>query len=490
MNENIVNLVETYCREGCLNVWQFHNDPEEMQKFLQENGMVEPYSRYQAARDAYERAADPEEAEAHYQNAVRASEDIRGLAKEKLFESGLDMDSIYGKEPTQEEAREMFFDQLDQMGIDRETIKNLKLDNIERVLYENRPVDFSFAVKDTPENRRAFEEQGIYYDAREGKLHAEASIRGQKGLAIDDTPESRRLLDKNEIQYIRMATGKNPYLGEKGSKNKLLIPETWMAPVYTANNHLSVMENNFMNTQLYHNMKPSVVLLATLGMFNPMLFWAAILTLKVSGYYNTKVQPKERPSFYEQKALKDGLTVFHPSPKGDCYFYEYKGNLCSINAHDVRIPSVINGVRLNLAEQDAFRRGELVKLKDKNGHSFEVRIDVTKPNLVQNYYRQFQSDRLGIPVPDRNSTKEQKLDYIAKMGYQGVQNIYGKTRLNTDRDDFLRENGLKAAFDFCTEAMSRPDGKNTEDFKKYDAEMKDTAQEVVNSQTNSRGRAL
>ena len=180
------------------------------------------------------------------------------------------------------------------------------------------------------------------------------------------------------------------------------------------------------------------------------------------------------------------------------YLFMHEGNLIRINASDVRIPEYVKGVRLTAGQRDAFRKGELVQLKDKQGQEMFIRIDLTKPNMFREYYKQMKSDRNVTQVPEAKSADIDKLEYISRRGVAGIKDIYGARRPNPYCEAFLSRYGLKTAFNEYVTAVERykqsedsaMKDKYKQEFKKADQSIKDIAGNEVISQhkSNSRGR--
>lgn len=124
-------------------------------------------------------------------------------------------------------------------------------------------------------------------------------------------------------------------------------------------------------------------------------------------------------------------------------------------------------------------------LKDKKGEEFGVRIDVTKPNCVQEYYKERKNDREMKEVPTRISDDEKKLEWIARKGFQGISDIYGNKTLNLERDTFLSKYDLKNLFTDYRSKVIQLQGREsmkeelTKDLERIDGKIKDKANEEV-----------
>lgn len=178
--------------------------------------------------------------------------------------------------------------------------------------------------------------------------------------------------------------------------------------------------------------------------------------------------------------------------------YRLNGKKCSIPARDVRIPDRIKGVHLSAAQRESFRRGELVELTDKQGEKFHVRIDVTNPDMVRHHFKVMRTDKQPTAVPNRLSPNTEKLDYIARFGYKGVYDIYRKSSVNRDRDNFLQKYGLHDLFSKIQVAEFKAQNTHDKDQKqeiqeqinKTDAALKDLANNLVLSQNKQNGRGI
>ena len=501
-DENLLNLIELYCRKGHLSPAQFGGNTQRMESFVQENGISGLAFHYHRAAERYGAAVSPEATLQAKADMNKAAAQIRERVREIILQkSGINLEEIYGKEPTREEARRMLYDQFEQMGMDEKTIRTLGLDDIEKLLEEGAGREFSYAVDDTEAARRTFEREKVEYEARDGKLHAKARVHVAEGVAVDDTPQNRKLLDEHEIDYISMAMNINP--GQY--KMKLMVPNTWFRPLRDeVKNEMHAVMPKLLNNAY---MKNYVAILATIGTsyafgISPLVMFAAYLVLRKTGVLDTPKVREAAPTLFEKKALKEGHTVYKEQKKDgqakSQYLFMHEGNLIRINASDVRIPEYIKGIRMTAGQRDAFRKGELVELRDRQGQELLVRIDLAKPSMYREYYRQMKSDRDVMQVPDGKSRDIDKLEYISRKGMAGIRDIYGPKRPNIFCETFLNHYGLKTAFNEYLTAVDKY--KQTEDsalkekyrqeFKKADQSIKDIAGNEVISQhkSNSRGR--
>lgn len=455
-DENNLLLVQLYCRKGHIGDNLFGGNEQKKIRFLSDNGLRLFADDYNNAVDDYNSAMTAGEQTKAMQRVNEAAERIRQSVKATLLTKGINLDVIYGKEPTREQARDMLYEQLEQMGMNRMDVQQLGLQGIEEILTEGGK-NFKFDVNDTRQNRKVFDEQEIKYEARGGRLHAEASVNATEGVAVEDTPENRRLLDEHEIEYIDMAMGINPKLRQA----MLFVPSTWVPTMKEQfKNDIRQSCQNVFNSHYTQNFLKIGLLMAT-GMalpFHPIFTLAAFIIMKKTGMLDRK-QREVQPTPFEKKALKEGHTVYKEINKNGQikgqYLYMHQGNLMRVNAHDVRIPEYIKGVHLTPLQREQFRKGEPVGLVDRNGQEFWVRIDIANPNLYREYYKEMRSDRTTVPVPDTLSSDEDKLRYIARTGVKGIRDIYGPANTNPARDEFLAKYRMKDKFREILETQTR-----------------------------------
>lgn len=498
-DKNVYMLVDTYCRKGHINDMQFGNNPLAKQDFIRENGLIGQYANYVSAGQKFDMATNQEEFLAAKKEVEKAAEEIRKECKRRLEEQGLDMAAIYGAEPSLEERKKLLFEQLEQMGMSEEFIRRMNFDDIEQLIYDGSP-EFEYSVEDTPEARARFNAENIDYNAEDGRLRARATLHAAEGVAFDDTPNNRKLLDENEITYIRMAMNKNPHAEDM----KLFVPSTWMNSMRSSvsnnfENYFNTTINSHFGRELLGGtmMAGAVMTAAMAGLvIHPVFAVAAYLLIRKTGVFNAR-RKSFVPTEYEKRALEKGHTVFKEENGKARYLYMHKGNLLSINAHDIRVPEYIKGVRLTPLQKQQFRMGELVKLEGRNGEAFHVRIDVTSPNSMREYYKELRNDNSVIPVPTVNDSDEAKLSYIEKTGVKGIKSIYGSMNYNPKRDEFLRKYNLHQTFKNYIQTESTLHRTTDEDLKRSymqylkndDSKLKDIAKNELLSQIN-RNRSL
>jgi len=501
LDENLLHLTELYCRKGHVSAAQFGENRDKMDEFLRKNGLTSLAMTYSMAAGRYDAAGTREGMLAAKADMNAAAQQIKDRVRDIIRQTeGIDLEAIYGKQPTREEALAMLHDQFTQLGLDENTIRTLGLEDIDRLLEEGSP-EFSFSVKDTEQARRAFDGEDIAYTAKDGRLHAKARIHASEGVSVDDTPENRRILDENEIAYIDMAMNVNPHL----RKQRLMVPSTWLLGLYDEfRNESRQMTSKLVNTQMAKNFMLMAVIIGSSATFafHPIYGLAAFLVIRKTGLLKSRGPKEAQPTMFEKKALKAGHTVYKESNmnggKKCQYLFMHDGNVIRVNASDVRIPEYIRGVHLSAAQREQFRKGEPLELVDAKGHSFVARIDVTRPEMYREYYWQMQSDREAIPVPDSTSPDIDKLEYIARRGMRGIRDIYGKALYNEQRDAFLSRYKMTGKFADYNEAVNR--FKNTQDptqqdkyraeFKKADQSLCEIAENAVLSLRKGNKRGL
>ena len=243
-------------------------------------------------------------------------------------------------------------------------------------------------------------------------------------------------------------------------------------------------------------------MLGATALFNPAVAWCVFIAVKRSGIMRDKGNRAPELDLYKSRAVDAGHTVLTTQKRHnrleEVYVYKLDGKVCSIPARDVRIPDHIKGVHLSADQRERFRRGELLELTDKEGQKFAVRIDVTQPDLVRQHYKVLRTDKQPTAAPNRLSPDTEKLDYIARFGYKGVSDIYGKQGINYHRDKFLQEHGLleqfnqtqKAAYSINKGRDENEKQQNQQEFNKCDAALKDLANNLVLSQRKQNGMGI
>lgn len=499
LDENNLLLVQLYCSRGHYNDTFFGGNEQKKAQFINDNGLRLFADDYEKAIVDYDNAMTAEEQTKARQRVYQAATRIRQQVKSTLLTNGIDLEAIYGKLPTREEAVEMLYDQLEQLGMSRQTIQAMGLQDIEEILSEGGR-SFSFEVNDTEQNRRAFDNQDIEYEARDGRLHANARVEATEGVAIEDTPDNRRLLDENEIDYINMAMNLNPHR----RKFMLFVPSTWK-PVLRDQMRNNIRDSlHFVLNNHYSTNFLKVTGLMAAGMalpFHPVFTLAAFIVVKKLGWFKRK-EKEVKPTAREKEALKAGHTVYREVKKNGQikgqYLCMHQGNLVRINAHDVRIPEYIKGAHLTPLQREQFRKGEPIALKDKHGETFWARIDIASPNLYREYYKEMRSDRTPRPVPNTMDSDEEKLRYIAKAGAKAVRDIYGPAYVNVDRDAFLSKYNMKDKFQEMLEIQTRINRSNSQtekagymdDWKKDNQSLREIAENELISLTRGNSRKI
>lgn len=493
--EDMTRLFEIYLRKGHVNPMDFGDSPDKPEAAMDFavrmgfHDLYETYGRHKVTAETT--LSDTQKMQAEHRMNETATL-IREYCRAKMArDGGLDIEKEYGRQPDRDTAKEMIRRQLVAMGIPEQVIDKMQLDNIDEMLVNDK--DFTVIVDDTPENRQFFDRQEYEYEVKDGKLHAQATVHVEEGIAIEDTPETTRLLDENEIDYVKMAMGKNP----KGSPAYNFIPLSWDAFAYSAQNQAVRAGNRILNSQLTKNTALFVGLAMSANVVAPVFVLAAFIMFKKMGLFRDNGNRRAMPDMYQRKALDAGLTVFSTERRGgqrqEVYMYKHQGRICTVPARDIRIPDHIKGVHLSADERERFRKGELLELKGHDGQTFHVRIDVTQPGLVREYFMQMKSDRQPTAKPTVRSSDTEKLQHIAKMGFQGVRDIYGKYNINLERDRFLEKNGMRADFFAALQAEERvnmavgtDDKKAAEaEFKNFDRKLMDIADNVLTSQRKS-----
>lgn len=491
-------LLEIYQREGHFDLMHtFGNDEEKMKAFFKETGMDGYARHYSASVQAAVNAMTEEnrlKAIQDYQNAARV---LYETVKLRLYEGGIDTEKNYGKDLTPEEKVRMVRERLMEFGIPMTEAEKVNEDNVDEYINEDK--DFEFELDDTPAARNFCKKEGIDFDSRGGKLYMQGSLHLQKCLALPDTDEVRSMLDKEGIQYIdtqyaKLAQGKRGKFLQDHPVKLLAIPLAW-----TANGALG-LANRTVNSQYRNRIFSYGLLAASLALpIQPhVIFVAWLLMRKLGMFKKNREGTKVTRNLYELLANRKGNTVFkefnRQGRKEGVYLTQVNGNLVRIPARDVRIPSNIMGINLNQVQREQFRKGKLVTLTNAKGQEFGVRIDLTNPKMYAVYGKAMRSDKTMTAVPDPKSPTADKLEYISRKGFQGVRDIYGESRINLDRDTFLDKHGLKQNFWMGQNAEERLKiasnetqiKQATEEWKKADSLLKDSAYNLVISQHQGR----
>lgn len=494
IDKNKYMLVDTFLRKGHISDLQFGFNHAKKMKFINDNGLNELYQKYIDAGKEFDSAINQDEFKAAKQKVEDIAKDIRTACRKELEKQGLDITAIYGTEPDIDEKKKLLIEQLEQMGMSEEFIKNKHFDDIEKLINEGSQ-EFEYTVKDTPETRKRFEDEGIEYHAENGRLKVKATLHATEGVAFDDTPDNRKILDDNEIKYMRMAMNKNPY----SQKTKLFVPSTWINPVRSSvasnfDNYFNKIINNQYGRSLLGGtmIAGTVATAAMMGLvIHPVFAVTAYLLLRKTGLFKAR-KTAFYPTAYEQRALQKGLTVYKEENGRGKYLYMHKGNLLSLDAKDIRIPEYIKGIKLTPLQRQQFRTGELIQLKGNDGETFSVRVDITSPNLIREYYKELKNDISVKPIPKITDSDEAKLSYIEHRGYKGVLDIFGKMSYNPRRDSFLKEYNLYNTFrnyEETNHTLRRTTDKDlrnayTQYLKNDDGKLKDIARNELLSQIN------
>lgn len=434
-------MLEIILKKGEIRDDLFDYDPEEQKRFLAAYGLEDAMDRHSREKSGYDLSDDFTQSKIYRSRMRDIEEEITGICKKALADKGLDVDAMIGHRLTEEETKEELLKQLGQFGISPEHAKELGLDDPEALKREGK--EFIFEVKDSPKNRESLTKNEILFERKDGKLRINGRFEAKEGIAYDDTPENRKLLDGNEMEYIRFAQG--GYGNGEKMKNKLLVPVNWGNAAFPVT-----------NCSLVRNLEKLAMLGASSFVLSPAGAIALLLVLQKSGLYQRLNRPAElKPG--EMKALRHGLTVYKEDGKGSRYYYMDKGNVCCMDARNVRLPNVYDGVRLSAAQMDMLRKGKLVTYKDKNGEEAWLRIDVNKSGGLQEYYREMRSDREMKKKPTRLSPDSEKLEWIKSKGMQGIESIYGKKVINLELENFLGRHGLSQAYGSAYEAKERMD---------------------------------
>ena len=388
--------------------------------------------------------------------------EIEKACRKALSENGVDIEKAVGERMDEQKKLSLLKQQLESFGIDERTATELGLTDLDALKTDGK--NFTFVLENTAKKRQELEKNHIEFTVKDGKINISGKVMAKEGVCIEDSEETVRFLDENEMDYIRMAQG------ETAGKGKLFIPTSWA--------------NGTTNTQLLSNAKKLAMIAGAGLIISPTGSIMLLIVLKKTGLYD-KLMKDNGLKKAEKKALEKGLTVFKQDGKNARYWYMENGNLLSLNANDVRIPRWIKGVQLSPADVEKLKRGELLMLKDKKGTEFGVRIDVTKPNCVQEYYKERKNDKEMKEVPTRISDDDKKLEWIARKGFKGISDIYGNKTLNLERDTFLSRYDLKNLFTDYRSKEVQLQGREsmkeelTKDMERIDMKIKDKANEEV-----------
>lgn len=463
MDERIEKrLIEIIMNGGKLNESLFNFSKEEKAKTLEAAGIKELAEILDETEKEIMFCEDTQKVKELVETSKSVEEEIEKACRKALSENGVDIEKAIGKRMEEQKKISLLKQQLESFGIDERTATELGLTDLDALKTDGK--NFTFVLENTAKKRLELEKNHIEFTIKDGKINISGKIMAKEGVSIKDSEEAVRFLNENEINYIRMAQG------ETAGKGKLFIPTSWT--------------NGTTNSQLVSNAKKLAMIAGAGLIISPAGSIMLLIVLKKTGLYD-KLMKDNGLKKAEKKALEKGLTVFKQDGKNARYWYMENGNLLSLNANDVRIPRWIKGVQLSPADVEKLKKGELLMLKDKKGEEFGVRIDVTKPNCVQEYYKERKNDREMKEVPTRISDDEKKLEWIARKGFQGISDIYGNKTLNLERDTFLSKYDLKNLFTDYRSKVIQLQGREsmkeelTKDLERIDGKIKDKANEEV-----------
>mgnify|MGYP000961121476 CR=1 FL=1 len=363
------------------------------------------------------------------EKALKAELELVEKCKQTLLREGMDIDRILGKTDPKQDEQEII-KELGKLGINEEQARKLGLTDAERVI--NNGKDFSIEYNDTPEKRKSLSEKNIDYkvDEKIKKIYINGRMDAMRGVSLNDTPQVRKLLDENEINYINMANG----------ENGLFVPISFRNGVYGVT-----------NSQLVKNLEKIALIAATSFIISAPGAIVLYFILNKTGLLD-KMLKRGAVNVGEKKALEQGLTVYKTikdkegngrySREKEMYYYMDRGNLCSLNARDVRIPDQLKGVKLTPGQKEDFRKGKLVELTNKKGEVFAVRIDVAQESLCTMYYKDMRSDKTMRETPNKKSEDKEILDYITKKGMSGIDDVFG-SKASMERNVFLDRYGMR-----------------------------------------------
>lgn len=426
-------LVSIILSRGYMELDAFGYDNEARENFLKEFGLLDLSNEIDDKFIQLGRTSDITTRDRLKQEIASLKNDACERCRECLKNQGVDVDEVVGKHMSWDELKEQLAKQLEEnFGISRGNAEKSGLLDEDVI---TRGTKNEFIMDDTVERRKKLKEAGIPFKAEDGKIRLEMELRAQQGVCYDDTPQNRRILDENEMEYIEMAQGNN--LRTNG-KNVLFVPFNWL-------NAADKGYNSKLARTVLRGSKVAIAgtLLGPAG---------AVLLL---AYYKCKQhlinEKAHNLSLAERKALKHGLTVYKENKDKygrtqPMYYYQKDGKTYSVGAHDVRIPDKVKGIRLSPVDKERLRRGELVELKDAKGKEFGIRIDINRPNILQEYYRENKRDKNMKEVPGSSSSDKEKLEWIASHGAEGITQIFSDKHMNLERDVFLSQYGMRQLY--------------------------------------------
>lgn len=468
---------------GNANYGIFNYDKDQREEFLRRYGWWERASRAETLRDEAAFTADAARSRQCTDEAKKLEREIYRECRKQLQEAGVDLEKVLGPEREWEEMVGQLAEQLQAIGIDRETAAKAGLLDEEII---TRGADGRFTLADTVSQREKLKKAGIDFTAKDGRITIDVRLKAKKGVAYEDTPDNRRRLDEAELEYIEMALGHNLH---SNGRNALFVPFNW----------LNRAEQGY-NSKLAQNIKQLALIGGAALFTGPGVTLALFVALRRTPLRQNLFKAHEL-TYAQRKAIEQGLTAYkenrdrqgniHPT-----FYYQENGMLYSVAAHDVRIPEKVNGVKLSPLQREKLRQGELLELCNDKGEEFGLRVDLTHPNGLREYYRAMKSDKTMTAKPGAASSDDEKLSWIAKHGAQGVDDIFGRTDRDLVRDAFLARYGLKDSYAEYRNAQ-RVQGKDpgTDRGRKAEASMQETdarlrsmATDELEKISKSRGR--
>lgn len=480
--KNKNKLIEIFVRRGSTNEELFLYNSEWRNEFLSEYGLETSVNYAEKLRAAAFQTTDTVECRRLEKLAKEEELKIASLCQGALLREGVDLEKIFSKDFLREDwKKEEMMKQLELLGINQQTADELGLSDVNNLKEEGKELIFS--LENTEKKRDILAQQGIDFIIEENTLKIKGRMDIKEGISFEDNQEARDFLNTENIEYMEMAQNRNP---QKGLK-KLFVPFTWKNG-----------GSELLNSQLMLNLSKLAMVAMTSLVITPGGAAILLLTLHKTGAYAKILAKKNNLSLMQRRALENGLTVFredsiktkYGKQKIGKYFYMDKGNLCSINAADVRIPNAVMGVNLSPAEKEILRKGELLELKDKRGNNIAVRIDLTQDNLIRKFYKELTNGREMTAVPNKLSDDKAKLSWIAKKGAEGIKDVYGRKGINIERDTFLSQYGIRTQYhDFISLSQQE---KVARSFEKKEAilQEKGALSEVIRNIANNESNKI
>ena len=426
-------LTDIVMSNGYMELDAFGYDSEAREKFLDEFGLTDLANEIDDKFILMGRTSDHATREQLKEEINDLKEEVCKQCRDILKSQGVDVDDVLGKQPTWDELKEQLAKQLeDDLGISRENAEKAGLLDQDVI---TRGTKGEIIMDDTLERRKKLKEAGVPFTAKDGKIKLEMELRAQQGVVYEDTPKNRHLLDENEIEYIEMAQGNKLH---RNGRPSLFVPFNW----------LNTVDKGFNSSLGRFAMRSSKLAVAgtILGPAGAILLLSYYICKK--HFVNEKVH---NLSLGERKALDHGLTVYKENKDKfgriqPMYYYKQDGKVYSVGARDVRIPDKVKGIKLSPVEKEKLRRGELVELEDAKGKEFGIRIDVSRPDVLREYYRENKRDRNMTAVPGQSASDRDKLEWIAAHGAEGITQIFSDKHHNVERDTFLSQHGMRQLY--------------------------------------------